>query len=267
MIGPPPRWLLRQTVRGLRRAPGFTAVTVLTLAIGIGASAVIVGIADRALLRALPYPEPDRLVSVLDGWGASLGSIELLQRDLTTVELLGGAANAMGMTLETEGAAAQRVTVAAVSPEYLEALRVTPTLGRRFMPEESQPGLGRVVLLSDGFWRAHFGSSPSVLTESLVLDGESYDVVGVLPAGFDLPSNRNEIWRPAIMDASNPGLHWGAGNHTVLARMAPGATPDMVRQDVLGVQEQVRTANPLWTPNPGFWDEARITPLRDARAQ
>ncbi|MGI9628954.1 MAG: ADOP family duplicated permease [Longimicrobiales bacterium] len=258
--------LTRRTVRGLLRAPGFATLAVVTLGLGMGASAVIVGLADRALLRALPYPDPQRLVAVLDGWGTSLGALEILQRDMTTVESLGGAQNALGMTLERDGSAAERVSVASVSPEYLEALSVVPALGRTFDRTESQPGQGLVVLLGNDFWERQFGGDSGVLNRRMVLDGESYAIVGVLPPGFDMPTSRNDIWRPTVMDASKPGLHWGAGNHSALARMAPGATPELVRQELLRLQEQVRTANPLWTPNPNFWDEARVTPLGEARA-
>ncbi len=258
---------LRFAARGLRRSPGFTVVAVLTLGLGIGATAVIVGIADRAILRPLPYPEPDRLVAVLDGWSTSLGSIEILQREMRTVELIGGAQNAAGMTLEPEDGPAERVSVAALSPEYLRALRVTPALGRVFAPEEATPGRSSVVLLGDPFWRSHFGGDADVLGRSLLLDGELYEIVGVLPPGFDLPAAHNDLWRPASMDASNPGVLWGAGNHTVVARMAAGASPEAVRQEVLRAQDLVREANPLWTPNPGFWNEARVTPLGESRGQ
>lgn len=257
----------RRTIRGLARVPGYAAAVILTLGLGIGASALIGGIADRALFRPLPYPEPDQLVSVLDGWAASLGTIELLQREMTTVVALGGAQNAGGMTLQTEGAPARRVTVASVSPEYLEALRVVPALGRVFEADESQPARSRVVLLGDGFWRSHFGATPDVVGRTLVLDGEPCRVVGVLPRGFDLPSARNEIWRPLVMDPSNRGLYWGAGYATLLGRLAPGATPESVRRELLRVQDQVRLANPLWTPKPGFWDEARVAHLEEARSR
>lgn len=259
--------LVRQTVRGLLRAPGFAAVAVLTLGLGIGASAVIFGIVDRALLRPLPFPEPGALVSVLDGWGSSAGSLEILQREMTTVQAVGMARNAEGVTLEREGLAAERITVASVSPEYLAALGVAPTLGRLFQAEESRPGRGSVALLSHDMWRTTYGADPSIVGRSVTLDGTSYEIVGVLPAGFDFPSVHNRLWRPLVMDPSNVGWHWGAGNGSVLARMAPGATPDAVRQELLRLQEDVRLANPLWTPNPGFWDEAKVVPLQEARAQ
>lgn len=256
---------VRFAARRLRRAPGFTLVAVATLGLGIAASALIVGIVDRALLRSLPFPEPERLVAVLDGWGASRGAIEILQEDMTTLESLGGAVNASGMTLERDGDVPQRVSVAVVSPEYLEALGVVPFLGRRFSPEESQPGRGRVVMLAHDFWRTEFGADPDLESQTLTLDGERYQVVGVLPPGFDHPTARNDLWRPVTMDASNPGLHWGAGNHTLIGRMASGVTPERVREDLLRAQERVRLANPLWTPNPDFWSEARVTPLQEAK--
>lgn len=259
--------LTRQTVRSLMRSPGFTAISAITLGLGIGATAVIVGIADRALLRELPYPEADELVVVLDGWGTSLGSISILQEQMQTVEVIGGAQNAAGMTLEHPDAPAERVTVASVSPEYLEALRVTPTLGRTFSANESRPGEGQVLLLGHPFWTSHFGADPDAVGRTLVLDGDSYAIIGVLPEGFDMPSPRNDVWRPAVVDPSVPGLLWGAGNFSVVARMNPGVTPDRVRQEVLQVQEPVRLANPLWTPNPDFWNEAQVTALRDSRAQ
>ena len=257
----------RFAARRLTRAPGFTAVAVLTLALGIAASSLIVGLVDRALLRPLPYPDADRLVAVLDGWGTSKGSFEILQREMTTLEVLGGAVNATGMTLERDGRPAERVSVAIVSPEYLRAVGVTPVTGRLFQPEESEPGRGRVVLVSREYWRAALGEDPQIVGASLVLDGESHQVVGILPPGFDLPSARNDLWRPVTMDASEPGLHWGAGNHTLIGRMATHATPEQVRAEILGLQDRVRLANPLWTPNAGFWDDARVTPLRESRAR
>ncbi|MEZ4416437.1 MAG: ABC transporter permease [Gemmatimonadota bacterium] len=259
--------LVRRTIRSLWRAPGFALVAIATLGLGIGASAVIVGIADRALLRPLPYPDADRLVAVLAGWGTNLGSVEILQREMTTLADVGAAQNATGMTWEAEGVPARRITAAAVSPEYLEALRVTPQIGRTFTAAESRPGAERVVLMGDEFWRTHFGADPGALDRALTLDGQAYRIVGVLPRGFDMPSSRNDVWRPAVLDASNPGLLWGTGNYTAVGRLAPGATAEAVRQELLRVQDEVRTANPLWTPNPGFWDEARVTPLVEARAQ
>ncbi len=258
---------LGQTLRSLRRAPGFSSLTSGTLALGIGAGALIVGIADRALFRQLPYPEPDRIVAVLEGWGTSPGSVEVMQAEMSTVVALGAASNANGMTWERPGRPPLRVSVANLTPGYLEALGVAPAVGRLFTPEDSRPGAFPVALLGDPFWREHFSGRPTVPGETIVLDGQPHEIVGVLPTGFDLPSAQNDIWRPGVMDASNPGVHWGSGGHTVIARMKPGVTPAQVRQDVIRSSEAVRLANPLWTPNPGHWDEARVSTLQEARSR
>lgn len=156
-----------------------------------------------------------------------------------------------------------------VSPEYLTALSIDAVEGRRFLPEESEPGRGQVALLGYDFFQESYGGDPGAVGASLVLDGERYEVVGVLPQGFDLPSGRNEIWIPATMDSSpqNVGYHWGMGIVTLVARMHPGATPEMVRLEVLQVQDEVRQANPLWTPPPDFWSEARVVELRASRSK
>lgn len=262
---------VRQTVqilRGLRRAPGFAAVATVTLGLGIGANALIFAVADHALLRPLPYPEADELVSVMEGWGMSLGSLEIFEDQMTTVTTIGGALDATGMTLESDGAPARRVSVAVVTPSYLTALGVTPTLGRTFRPDEAEPGRGGVVLLGAGYYE-RLGADPRLLGSELMLDGARHEIVGVLPEGFDLPSARNELWIPATIDPSpaNVGYHWGMGAYTTVARMAPGVTPDLVKEDVLRVQEDVRLANPLWTPPPGFLDEGVVSTLHEARGR
>ncbi|MEM7414801.1 MAG: ABC transporter permease [Gemmatimonadota bacterium] len=260
---------LLQVTRSLRRSPGFATLATLTLALGIGANALIFAVADHAILRALPYPDSDELVAVMEGWGTSLGTLEILERDLTTVSAIGGALDATGMTLEVEGAPARRVSVSLATPSYLTAIGVAPVLGRPFRPEEAEPGRGGVVLLSADFFADSYGADPSVLGTSILLDDERYEIVGVLPEGFDLPSARNDLWIPATVDGSpaNVGYHWGMGAFSMVARMAPGATPELVKEDLLSAQETARLANPLWTPPPGFWDDAVISTLQEARSR
>ncbi len=228
---------------------------------------LIFAVVDRALLRPLPYPEPDRLVAVLEGWGSSPGTIEILQRDMESVEAIGGAVDALGMTWAPEDGPPRRISGARVTPGYLETLGVAPRLGRLLEPEDGRPGRGRVALLGSDFWTASFGGSPDVVGRTIELDGAAFEIVGVLPPGFDFPSPRNDVWVPAVMDASNPGLHWGAGNYGPLARMRTGVEPAQVRAELLRVGEEVRLANPLWTPPEDFWSEARVTPLDEARSR
>ena len=256
-----------QTVRSLRRAPAFSLLTTATLALGIGAGALIVGIADRALFRPLPYPDADRIVAVLDGWGTSPGAVEVMRAEMSTVEELGAAMNATGLTWERDGLAPLRISASEVTPGYLEAIGLIPTMGRLFQARESEAGAPRVVAVGDGFWREHLAGDGNVLGSSLVLDGEVHQVVAVLPPYFDLPSSQNDVWRPAHIDPANPGAHWGTGLFTVVARMNTGATVEQVRQDLLRSGEAVRLANPLWTPGPDFWSEARVTSLQEAKSR
>lgn len=256
-----------QVVRSLGRAPGFSAVAAFTLALGIGANALIFAVVDRALLRPPPFPEPERLVSLLDGWGHSLGTLDILQRDLTTVEGLGGAWDAVGMTWDPVDGAPRRVSAAQVTPGYLTALGVAPVLGRLFRGEEVEPGRQPVALLGHDFWRSAFGGDAAVVGRRIVLEGRDVQVVGVLPDGFDLPSARNDVWLPVEVDPSNAGLFWGVGTYTLVGRMGPGVTPDEVREEVIRVGAEVRLANPLWTPSEDFWRDARVLPLQEARSQ
>jgi putative ABC transport system permease protein len=270
-VGPGERMMgvMRQVIqaaRGLGRSPGFSALAILTLSLGIGANALIFAVADRALLRPLPFPEPDRLVSVLDGWTHSPGTLEILARDMATVDEIGAAWDAVGMTWAPRTGAPRRVTAAEVSPSYLRLLGVAPRLGRLFRDDEARPGQGDVAVVGHDFWRTAFGADPGVLGRTITLDGREVEVVGVLPEGFDLPSARNDFWVPMTMNPANPGLHWGMGTFALVARMREEVTPEQVRAETVELGEEVRLANPLWTPAPDFWREARVVPLREARS-
>lgn len=260
---------LMQIARGLGRAPAFAALASLTFALGIGANALIFAIVDHALLRPPPYPEPEEIVVVMEGWSHSLGTLEILQEEMTTVAEIGGARNGAGMTLEPLEGPARRVSVAEVSPEYLLVLQPTLQFGRTFRPEEAEPGRGDVVLLGADFFTTYFGSDPAALGTSLRIDGVDHEVIGVLPQGFDMPSAQNDLWVPVTMDASpeNVGYYWGMGAHTLLARTTPGTTLDVIKEDVLRAQERARLANPLWTPPADFWDDGRFATLSDARGR
>lgn len=256
----------RQTLRRLLRAPGFTTVAAATLALGIGASGLILSLVDQALLRPLPYPEADRLVTVADGWAFSRANVGYFQRDLSSLEAVGGARNAMGMTLEGPGALPTRALVAEVNPGYLDALQVQPVAGRRFRIDEGEPGAGSVALLANGFARERYGSPAAALGEQLTLDARTYTVVGVLPRGFDMPSAVNDIWVPVEMDPADAGLYWGLGAYSVVGRMRPGATPEQVSRELAVLGEEIRTANPLWTPSEGYLAGASVVALAEQRA-
>ena len=184
---------LRLALRSLRKTPGFTAVVVLTLAVGIGANTAIFSVVNGVLLRALPYEEPGQLVHLWEdpsGKGQGKNSVAGAQfadwkRQITTME--GIAAIRRDYLNLTGDGRPERLRVHRVSASYLQILRLTPRLGRGFLPDADQPGREKVVVLTDQLWRRHFGGATDVLGRAIRLGGESYSVIGILPATPRLP--------------------------------------------------------------------------------
>jgi putative ABC transport system permease protein len=203
---------LAYAFRNTARNPGFTAVAVLTLALGIGANAAMFSVMYAVLLRPLSYREPDRLVTILAGiprlniaaafveyntfvewWRARSRSFEAMS------------AYTPGTVNLTSGGQPQRVRMLRVSASHLSVIGTRPALGRDFLPEEDRPGAPRVALIADGLWKRRFGGDRTVLGRSIVLDNNSYTVVGILPPGFDL--HPEEVFAPiAHSGARAPGM-------------------------------------------------------------
>ncbi len=224
---------LRYGLRQLRRNPGFTAVAVITLALGIGANTAIFSIVNAALLHPLPFHDADRLVT---RWGtiphfnytglmAICGPDYAAWRDQNHV--FEGIAALSGQTSNLTGAGEPvRLGGSQVTAGFFPLLGIAPTLGRTFQPDEDRPGNAHEVLLSDKLWRSRFGSDPAISGKSIKLDGEFYTVVGVMPAGFDFP-NEAEFWTPVPLtdDCSNATMQ-------LVARLKPSVTLDQARSDV-----------------------------------
>jgi putative ABC transport system permease protein len=212
------RWMenllrdFRYGIGSLARDPGFAAVTIGLLALGIGANSAMFSIVDAVLLKPLPFPEPERMVRVWETPPGLLNGTTTLtfldwkrQADIfeaLSVECLTKAAVATG------GDPA-RVSGKLVSADYFQVFGVKPQIGRTFATGEDQPGAGPVAVLSHAFWQTHFAGDPGILKRDLVLDGEPHRIIGVLPAGsFD----RDEavFWKPLIFapDQLNRGQHW-----------------------------------------------------------
>ena len=196
---------LRYAMRMLVKNPGFTAVAVLTLGLGIGANTAIFSIVNAVFLRPLPFPHADR-VYVVDRVGNQLGGSSISfpiylawqKRGEGFFEHLGLLAWWGDATL-TGGGESERVPIAGASNGVLSVLGVQPALGRDFLPEESQPGGSNAVILSDGLWRSRFGADRDILRRTITVDGEARAVVGVLPRGFQLPipgMRDAELWLP-----------------------------------------------------------------------
>lgn len=183
---------LRYALRSLRQRPGFTAVTVLTLALGIGASSAIFSVANGVLLRPLPYRAPAELVMVRGGWNtqpeALLSVSEYWDYKERQTALGGMGAYAEGSLNLTGGGAPERLEAGFVTADLLPVLGVAPAIGRGFSAEEDLPGRPGAVLLSDGLWRRRFGADPGIVGRTIRLDDAPTTVIGVMPPAFQLPS-------------------------------------------------------------------------------
>ncbi|MGH9774544.1 MAG: ABC transporter permease [Candidatus Acidiferrales bacterium] len=219
---------LRYGLRMLVKAPGFTIVAMLTLALGIGANTAIFSIVNSVLLRPLAYKDSPTLVNVWgklekDGipqnWISEPEYWDLLHRDEAFSQI---AAYSLGSSANLTRADARPVQVseAGATADLLPLLGVSPMLGRNFSAEEDQPGHSHFALLSYGLWQSQFGGDPNIASKSMQLDGETYVVVGVLPKQFSL-GGKLDLWIPLGLDAAKPQ---DRGSHYlhVVARLKPG---------------------------------------------
>jgi putative ABC transport system permease protein len=232
------RWLedfwqdFRYALRMLRQHPSFAAVAILTLALGVGASTVMFTVVNGVLLRPLPYPQSDKLVAVnghTDTWNAKLFGeqnvaypdfldFERESHSLTLAGILfnGGTASGAGEP--------EYVNFNEVSPDVFSVLRVALAEGRTFLAEDDTPGAAPVMILGYSFWQRHFGGKVEVLGSSLVLDGRSYTIVGIAPAGFRLYDSEPDVYTPLGQDTAGYLRNRGAHPVHVLARLRPGRT-------------------------------------------
>lgn len=193
--------------RLLRQSPGFAAVTILTLAIGIGANTAMFTLINAVLLRPLPYEHPEQLVFVFENnlqrgiklAGCSYANFEALRKTGMFSHLAG--VNRHELTLTGAGDPTVVKTVV-VTPEIFPLLNVAPLAGRYFLPEDGRKSATPVVLLSEGLWRARFGGSPNILRSSIMLDERPFTAVGIMPAGFRIPGfdDPQEVWIPIVQD-------------------------------------------------------------------
>ena len=245
---------LRFAARTLRKSPGYTAIALATLSLGIGANAAVFSVLDAVLLRPLPYASGDRLVMLGDRTprGGSPNNVGYA----TYVELRDGSRTFDAMaavrswqpTLMTDGVA-ELIPAMRVSANYFPMLGVRPALGRDFRPEDDRKDRWRVLLLSDGLWRRSFGADPSVVGRVLRMDGESYRVIGVLPPDFaPLLSARYykpaQLWAPIGYDLSLPQACHSCQHLKAVGRLAPGVTLAQARSDLDGVRRRLALENP-----------------------
>lgn len=226
---------LRDAVRSMRRNPGFTATIVLILALGIGANSALFGIVNAVLLRPLPYPGSDRIVSIASAAGGGEvmddQNVRIMLGERTRSFQALAAFEPAGANL-TGGAEPERVGGGNVSPQFFRVMGVHPTLGREFSPEEVRPGGQSAVILAHSLWLRDFGGDPAIIGRSVKLDDVSHTVVGVMPAGFAFP-RKAEYWSPLELPLPEAGSRY---YEYLIGRLRPDVTLDAARAEIGALQ-------------------------------
>jgi predicted permease len=254
---------LRLIFRRLSKAPLFTAITLATLAVGIGANTVIFSVVEGVLLKPLDYPQPDRLVGVwhrAPGIGMQkLPSAQYLSftygEQSKTLEQIGTFDN-YSVSVTGEGQP-QQVEALNVTEAVLPILGVRAELGRIFTPADDSPGAPKTVLLTHRYWLEHYGGSPSALGRTITTDGKQRQIIGVLPAGFHLLDTRGDLILPMQRDRSKVQL--GNFDGMTIARLKPGVSLAEAQADL---QRLVSVANHSFPAPQGFsadlFDKVRL---------
>ena len=240
---------LRVGLRMLAKDPGFTAVVLLTLALGIGATTAIFTVVNAVLLRPLPYPHPEELVyvqEILDKYGAApdAGVSEFAAWRDQSRTLSPIAAYTDSWFNLAGGGDPERITAGLATSAFFSLLRVRPLAGRLFLPEEDRPGAPPVVILSEGLWKRRYGGDPSVVGRGLTLDGKDYTVVGVLPGTFVIPAESKfdyALWVPLIANETGAGP---MGVVRVIGRLKPGTSLETARSELNTILRTTRAGGP-----------------------
>jgi putative ABC transport system permease protein len=264
---------LKFAVRSLRKHPGFAAIAVATLAVGIGANAAMFAVVNAVILKPLPFPAPDRLVRVTAdnvGFGAidiGVSAPELYDyRDRSDLfEAISGIYPIDANLTEVDEP--ERVEILLVSPTYFSLLGARPQLGRIFDPAvDNHPGIAEVVVISDGLWKRRFGGRPDVLSRKLRIDGDLYEIVGVMPPDFHHPGpvlrTGIEMWAPSGYSAAPfaplAKTRNGYSLSGAIARLKPGLTLAEAQNRLDAFAARVRAEHPNEYPARAAWTPRMI---------
>jgi predicted permease len=243
---------VRYGIRMMVRSPGFTIVAILTLALGIGANTAIFSVVNGVLLNPLPFPQADQLVTLAESKpNFSTGSISFLnfrdwQRGSHTFSSM-AISRPISFSLTGTGEAEQ-LKAELLSSEYFSLLGVKPVIGRMFAPGEDEVGAAPIAMISEGLWKRKYGSSPDVVGRTMILDGGSFTVVGVIPANFDLlvrSFEPSELYVPIGQWKNNFLLNRGAGlGIHGIGRLKPGVSVEQARADLAEVTRNLEAEYP-----------------------
>ena len=237
---------IRFGARMIRKSPGFTAVAVLTLALGIGASTAMFSFVDGVMLKPLPYANPERIIEVWEkppkGDRNGVSTMNFLDWKNQNTVFTAMAAETGGSVTLTGGPEPIQLRGSRVSAPYFNIFGVRPALGRTFAPDEDQAGKEQVVVLSHRIWQTQFGANPHLLGQKIMLDNRPYDVIGILPAETRFDRGWQDIWTPlafAPQDRTRD-FHW----MRVWARLKPTVTFAAAQQQMSGIGSRIAAAYP-----------------------
>jgi predicted permease len=270
---------LRYALRTLSKAPALSAIVILTLAVGIGATTAIFSLLNAVVLRPLPYPAPEQLAFIwaphkmfaglpLNVLGPANADVIALKRDVPALAHV-AQFEVQAFSVETRGTPT-RVSGARVNADFFDTFQVAPMLGRGIAAAEDRVGGEKAIVISAGLWQRAFNSDPRILEESVRLDGQPYHVIGVMPAGFGFPRSEDllpgdvedrttDLWIPLATPAQErESLDFS--NHTTIARLRPGVSIEQAQREVA----QLMTQRDLLRPAEMRGWSGRVQSLTDA---
>jgi putative ABC transport system permease protein len=253
---------IRYEIRTLLNSPGFTAVAVLILALGIGANTAIFSVINSVLLRPLPFRDPERLVQLWETEAAP-GTYPFAGPDYIDWQAQNRTLEATclytwGSSLNASGAGEPvSALVVRTQANFFSVLGVQPALGRTFAAGEDQEGEDRVAILSYGFWQRHFGGDKGVIGKPVELNSETYAVIGVMPRWFNHPP-ATDIWTPLDMSLKNLGIR-GSHSFRAFGRLKPGVSAEQALADLTIIAKRLEDQYPDSNEKVG----AAVIPLKE----
>ena len=239
---------IRFGVRMLRKAPGFTVVAIAALALGIGANTAIFSVVNAVILRPLPFPEPARLMDIYHAYPkiglnhvtVSPVTLDFYRKNQKSFEALGAYSGYRAPANLTGSGEPQRVRSVGVAIDFFKTLGVNAAMGRYITADDDQPGRNRVVVLGNGIWKRLFAGNPSIVGQTVTLDGNNYDVIGVMPEEFDYPS-KTDMWVPFGLTSQQ----WQDGVEylTAIGRLKRGVTLQEGKEEMKQLTTAFREAN------------------------
>ncbi len=236
---------LRYAGRGLRRNPGFAVLAIVIMALGIGANTAVFSVVNGVLLKPLPYPEADRIVSLSTAYLTTGGNSSLVTianfRDWRdqSASFEAMATYRPGETSVTPGATAEYGRTASVDAQFFRIFAVEPIIGRTFTPAEVGPGAPAQVLISHSYWQSRFGGDPRILERTIRVGNDSRAIIGVLPPGFQFPG-QTDVWLPQTTQSTSRTGH----NFFAVGRLKPGTSLQQAQAELTTIAARLERQYP-----------------------